>query len=407
MNSLTVSLGVHRPLTPEVRDRILETARARMDEPAYRLLSPAHLRGLARLESKDDPIVSVYLRLTPERRAGGGWHSVLASLARSAMEKSAGAETEVVRRQLARIEAALSERLPELGKSVVFFVCERLGIWRQITLPISLTDKIHVGPRPYIRPLLRSWGESDRNLVAVLSRERSRFFVDHLGQIEEIYRVKGQRIRGMLTDRVPRDRRDVLAAQVLKDEARALARMTEIIVRELEISFLLMTAPADLRSAFLGHLPKALVGHVAEFEADVNASPHAMAEAIRPVRDRMSARHEMAVLDEFEQAAPSRVATGVQETLDCLREGRVSALVIDDRFAESGVQCAQCDALFAHPPADVCPICKSAEFQHAEDLVDAAIQQAIDRGARVEFIRHPDTQARLGRFAPINALLRY
>jgi len=49
MNSLTVSLGVHRPLTPEMRDRILETTRARMEEPAYRLLSPAHLRGLARL----------------------------------------------------------------------------------------------------------------------------------------------------------------------------------------------------------------------------------------------------------------------------------------------------------------------------------------------------------------------
>lgn len=73
MNSLTVSLGVHSPLTPELRDRILETTRARMEEPAYRLLSPEHLRGLARLEARDDPIISVYLCLTPERRAAGGW----------------------------------------------------------------------------------------------------------------------------------------------------------------------------------------------------------------------------------------------------------------------------------------------------------------------------------------------
>ncbi|MYZ49326.1 peptide chain release factor 1 [Propylenella binzhouense] len=407
MNSLTVSLGVHSPLTPELRDRILETTRARMEEPAYRLLSPEHLRGLARLEARDDPIISVYLCLTPERRAAGGWQSMLSSLAHQTLLKSHEAASETIRRQLDRIETALNEQLPELGRSVVFFVCERLGIWRQITLPIALADRIHVAPRPYIRPLLRSWGEGDRNLVAVLSQERSRFFVDHLGQIEEIYRVKGQRIRGMLTDRVPRDRRDVLATQVLKDEARALAQMAEIITRELEPSYLLVAAPPDMHAAFVESLPKALVERVQEFAVDIHASSHAIGEALGPLREQMRRDQETAVLQELEEAAFEKVAIGVQETLDCLREGRVAALVVDDRFAAPGEQCAECKALFQQAPGDACPICESGKLQSADDLVDAAAQQALDRGARVEFIRYPETQVRLGKFAPMSALLRY
>ncbi|MBB5755232.1 hypothetical protein [Prosthecomicrobium pneumaticum] len=407
MNSLTVSLGVHRPLTPEMRDRILETTRARMEEPAYRLLSPAHLRGLARLESRDDPIISVYLCLTPERRAASGWQSVLSSLAHETLLKSDEAASETIRRQLDRIEAALNEQLPELGRSVVFFVCERLGIWGQITLPIALADRIHVGPRPYIRPLLRCWGEGDRNLVALLSQERSRFFVQHLGQVEEIYRIKGQRIRGMLTDRVPRDRRDVLATQVLKDEARALAQMAEIIMRELETSHLLVAAPPDMYAAFVENLSKALVERVQAFAVDIHASPHEIGEALGPLREKLRRDREGAVLQEFEQATFEKLAIGVQETLDCLREGRVAALVVDDRFAAPGEQCAECKALFQEAPGDGCPVCKSRGLQNVDDLVDAAAQQALDSAARVAFMRHPETQARLGKFAPMSALLRY
>src|SRR4051812_15138689 len=93
-------------------------------------------------------------------------------------------------------------------------------------------------------------------LVALLSREQSRFFVSHLGTVEEIYRVRGQRIRGMLTDRVPRDRRNALANQLMKDEAKALASMTEVIGRELETSHLLLCAPPHMNAAFRAHLSK-------------------------------------------------------------------------------------------------------------------------------------------------------
>jgi hypothetical protein len=81
---------------------------------------------------------------------------------------------------------------------------------------LPLPDGAHLGPRPYVRPLARTRDEHDRFVLAVLSQELSRFFVSQIGQIEEVFRVKSQRLRNMLTDRVARDRLDVLVTEAVK-----------------------------------------------------------------------------------------------------------------------------------------------------------------------------------------------
>lgn len=190
---------------------------------------------------------------------GGGWRSALSALSHRISQTADQAIRASVNADIEDIRGALDQQLPELGRGAAFFACRERGIWRQIALPIPLPDNIRIGPRPYLRPLLRTWGRSDRMLLALLSREQSRFFVSHLGTIEEIYRVKGQRIRGMLTDRVPRDRREALATQLMKDEAKALASMTEIIGREFETTHILLCAPPDMSAAFRDHLSMILL----------------------------------------------------------------------------------------------------------------------------------------------------
>jgi hypothetical protein len=63
-----VAIDVHHALTPELRERIIDDIRTRIQEPSYRLLSPEQLRELARLDTGGPPFVSLYLQLTPERR---------------------------------------------------------------------------------------------------------------------------------------------------------------------------------------------------------------------------------------------------------------------------------------------------------------------------------------------------
>ena len=75
MSVPSVSVGLHDVYTPEIRDRILERLRPAMEETAYGMLSPAHLRALAAIDSPGAPVLSLYLQLSPDRRASGAWQA--------------------------------------------------------------------------------------------------------------------------------------------------------------------------------------------------------------------------------------------------------------------------------------------------------------------------------------------
>lgn len=407
MKALSLAIDAHHALTPELRDRIVQNVRTRMQEHSYRLLSPEHFRALAALDTAGPPVVSLYLQLTPERRVGGGWRSALSALSHRISQTADQAIRASVNADIEDIRGALDQQLPELGRGAAFFACRERGIWRQIALPIPLPDNIRIGPRPYLRPLLRTWGRSDRMLLALLSREQSRFFVSHLGTIEEIYRVKGQRIRGMLTDRVPRDRRDALATHLMKDEAKALASIAEIIGRELETSHILLCAPPDMSAAFRDHLSKESLSRLAAFETSVHAASAEIAAAAAAMQDQLKAREERELIGRLRDANPVVVSTETQETLDCLSEGRVLTLVVDDSFAAAGTECRHCGSLFEDAGLSKCPVCGEGNLEAVNDLVEAALQQALERRAQIAFVRDPACRSALSDKAPLQALLRY
>jgi Polyphosphate kinase 2 (PPK2) len=81
MSVPSLSVSVHHRYTPEIRDRILGKLQASTRHTAHSVLTPAHLRALAEIDSPDAPVLSLYLQLGPERRTGGAWRTVLSSLA--------------------------------------------------------------------------------------------------------------------------------------------------------------------------------------------------------------------------------------------------------------------------------------------------------------------------------------
>jgi len=407
MSSGTVSIGVHQDFTPEVRDRILRNLQARMEEPSYGLLTPSHLRELSRIESEAAPILSLYLQLTPERRQGKAWRSAVASLAHGALAGLAdGEERQRIENEIERVEEALESELPRLGRGVAFFVCEPIGLWRQIAVPVPLADSLRVGSRPYVRPLVRTRDEHERSVLALLSRERSRFLVSQIGQVEEVYRVKGQRVRGMFTDYVAPDRRDVIAVELMKKEARAMARIAELVCRQFEARHLLVSAPSELYAAFLESLPKVLREQVDTFEVDVHATAAEIARAAEPAQRAVEAREEEVTVRALIESGPAGAAWGVQETLDCLREGRVRKLVVDDAHRETGERCDDCGALFLGE-VGTCAVCGSRALTKVDDLAETALEQALVQNAGIEIVRSEQARPLLAERGSVGALLRY
>jgi hypothetical protein len=196
--------------------------------------------------------------------------------------------------ELDRIGQALEAELPVFGRGVAFFTCRKLGLWRQIAISVPLPDGAYVSSSPYLRPLARTRDEHDRFVLALLSRERSRFFVSQIGEVDEVFRVKGQRLRKILTDRVPRDRNDVLVIEAIKNEARALAHVADLVLAQFEGRYLLMAGAPELRAAVTQYLPKTVQQRLGgEFSADIHALPADVAKASEPVQRVIEEREEV------------------------------------------------------------------------------------------------------------------
>ena len=176
----SISLSLNDHYTPKIRDKILDKLRPSADQSAYAMLTPELLRVLAVAESPDAPVLSLYLELSPARRARGAWQSAFSSLATSTL-KGIGHRDErrLVKNELDRIEASLHEELPALGRGVAIFSCEPIGLWRQVAVSIPMPDAAFLSGRAYVRPLARTRDEHDRFVLLLLYACNRRVFVSH------------------------------------------------------------------------------------------------------------------------------------------------------------------------------------------------------------------------------------
>ncbi|WP_210373540.1 peptide chain release factor 1 [Rhodothermus bifroesti] len=393
--------------SPALRDQILARLEQERTEPAYRLLTPTALRQLGETKSNGDPIVSLYLKLTPERRQKGSWHAVFKDLTRTQLETISDPRLrDHVAEELERIELALKEGLPAMGRGVAFFVCESLGLWRQIALPIPLPDRLELASTPYTRPLVRTRDEHDRFVVAVLSREHSRFFISQIGYVEEVLTLSGPKLRGLVTDWIDWNQRDDLERQLNEQTGKALAYIAALVFQQFEARYLLFSAPEKLKPSFLGNLPKSVQEHIGgEFTIDVHAPNVRVAEVIDPLERAVEAREEVRTVEQIQESLPDRGLWGIEQVVDALNQRRVMTLAVDDDFQVSGGYCPRCDLLMLDATKP-CPACGEA-VEPESDLVDQALELALAQNATVELVRSEAARRLMASYAPIGALLRF
>jgi peptide subunit release factor 1 (eRF1) len=404
-----LTINWHDHYTPELRDRILAKLRTPTNDTTYQLLTPARLRTLAEIEAGAWPVVSLYLKLSPARRAGGAWQTHLASLVNSVLKPVTNHRQRVLlQEEFDRIEKSLADELPELGRGAAFFTCRKLGLWRKIAVSVPLPDSVHVLPQSYLRPLVRTRDEHDRFVLGVLSEEINRFFISQIGQVEEVFQVRGQRARDALKDHGPKDRPHVLETEPLQSEARILAHTSELVLEQFESRYLLFSGGVELRTAVIDFLPKAVQQRLGgEFSVEVHSPPAAVAAAAEPAQRAIEEREEVTTVQRLLNAGPSRSAWGVRATLGALRLGRVMTLVAEDSFTKPGARCKNCDALLEQPVAR-CPVCDGGSLEAVEDVVELAIENALEERSALEIVRStPARQLMTTKIGPMAAVLRW
>jgi peptide subunit release factor 1 (eRF1) len=206
---------------------------------------------------------------------------------------------------------------------------------------------------------------------------------------------------------VPRDRNDVLVIEAMKNEARVLAHVAELILVQFEGRYLLMAGAPELRAAVTQHLPKNVQQRLdGEFSADIHAPPAEVAKAAEPAQRAIEEREEVATVQRLLDAGPDLSAWGEQPTLDALREGRAMTLVVDDVFGKPGARCDNCGGLWA-APSPSCPACGSDAVETLRDVVELAIEQALEQKAALELVRSSAARGLMASIGPMAAVLRW
>jgi peptide subunit release factor 1 (eRF1) len=368
------------------------------------------LQRLAEWDTRPHHTISLYLALDQTREGRLQIYSQLSKKMEQKLKGNGWAKAwEDMGADLQRA-AKVVEELP-LGpdRGLVVFSCVNEDKFDVKTLPILVPNLLEVGPAPYIVPLAALAGDYPKTLTVVLDPKSCRFFISHMGQLEELsglcssseplaYESDGA--RSLSADSRVTRREDLARQRQVKEIGQTMLE----IFKDHDCHSLLIGGAKSSVSAMEAELHPYLLERLAgTFMCEVGCNLNFISQAITQALEKASRERkqkQLAVLEE--NLGPNgQAATGLNQVLAALYEGKVHSLFVRRSFKAEGGSCRACGRL--RHLAGSCPIC-GEEMTPVRDVVNLAVGRALDSGAAVEQIQGDSPLDRLGSIA---ALLRY
>lgn len=362
------------------------------------MIDERQLQELAGFESEETLALSLYLDTDLTQQTKEKCRLVLRDL----LERAKGSASD---EDLARVERFFDQEYDWKARSVAIFSLAKDDFWRVYPLVLPVASEVYTGEKLYLKPLSQLLDEHERYAVVLVDREKARFFLTQLGQIEERGAWAGEDVKrhkqgGRASTRYQR-RSDRQAEQNLK----AVAEATAQFCKENHCNQFVLAGSDETMAQFQAMLPKALhkqiIGTlVLDMDATLSEVRDRSAELIQ-AKERQ--REGQLVEDLITAAAKGGGAvTGVADTFYVTHEGRVHTLVVEKDFESEGYLCTSCGYISAQPMTK-CALC-GGKPQKIDDAVNRVIHRVIERGGKVETIISSEALAKAGH---IGAILRY
>jgi peptide chain release factor subunit 1 len=295
------------------------------------------------------------------------------------------------------------------AKAKAVFASSTKKLWREFDLPPQLPGtQLFVNRRFHLKPLAALLGAQPMLCVALVDRQRGRFFDLRVDELKE---------RGELFHSLPRSRSDGYGGYNAGHVERRVAnefnqhykQVADRLKEELEhgIWEKLVVGCHDTNwSEFEAHLHpyvrQRLLGH---FPADVASvtGEEIREHAGRMLRESLDQRRDKLVSEALSQAkGNARGVTGLRRVLRSLELGEVQTLLLGENYTARAVECPSCGHVDAHM-VPFCPVCGKAT-RELEDVCDAMIPMAIRRDIELFYVKNYPEFDKVGNIA---ALLRF
>jgi len=290
-------------------------------------------------------------------------------------------------------------------RGLALFASAADDLWEPVHLPVPVRNQLVINQHPQVRQLEAVIERADRFAVLLADRQRARLFVFQLGQLVD-WSERFDRLPrheddggGMVKDQV-RDHVDSATRRHLLRTADAAFEL----FHESGFEQLLLGAPADIAGTLERTLHPYLRERIAaRVNVPVGAREDEVREAAVAAEDEVLHRREAGDVERLRAAAGmgDGAVVGLDGVLAALVERRVDTLLVSDGFEAPGWRCPSCDFLATRGPS--CPVC-SKRMEQTDDVVEEAVQEALNQSVRLEVCRDNADLDVLGR---VGALLRF
>jgi peptide chain release factor subunit 1 len=370
-----------------------------------------NLRRLADVKPERGRVLSVILNLDPTEFAtpparSTAVTSVLTEAAHR-VEEADGLdhdERAALKEDVERVrEALMASDIAQNGtRAVAVYACKPADLLEVVRISRPVESAVVLDRKPYLEPLVADAHE-ERWCVLLVNRRNARFFVGGDGSLDETDRIE---------DAVHRQHDQGGWSQanyqrsVEKEKDDHLVHVADVAFgayKQRGFDRLLVGAPDEL----VGELEQKLHPYLREriagrLHLDVeNSSIEDVRGAAKAAIGDWRRRCEREALDRLTEGVGrgGRGAAGLAAVLQALNEQRVDTLLVGDGYRSEGGRDPDTGMLYAgdHGP-------DGQELERVANIVEPAIEKAIEQSARVIKVRYHDD---LGPLGGIGAVLRY
>ncbi|HET7275769.1 MAG TPA: Vms1/Ankzf1 family peptidyl-tRNA hydrolase [Longimicrobiaceae bacterium] len=358
------------------------------------MISKQDLERLIAREGGDHKILSLFLDMSvnsDNKRTHQVFLAQREGQFRELESERAGHSREAIGAAFGRIRDWLDNEFDEENRGVVIYV-ELDGDWFEaLQFPVTVQNRMVIGPRPAIGPLAQVIESYHHHGVILLDREHVRILSVYLGTLMDEIEVRGKPLdiaHDIQAGGYSQQRYQRRKLEEMKHFFREFTREVEAFERRYQPEDFVILGTDENVARFMEFLPdriRDLVAYTGPMRVDELSSE--VLERLEPHLEELRVQEAQEVLQRLrERAQQDYLATaGFQSTLSALQEGKVDTLIIErDGDGEEGSRCPTCGFVFALE-VKTCPY-DGTSTTAGVNLVEEAIRMAEAQGAEVQFV---------------------